>query len=82
MFSLLSGAGLVGPSGVLGTVEVDSLMTGVQEAEGEHIEGVGAECPAAGLEKSCGRDVLLCRGSADVVVFMMELSFSGGLLDS
>lgn len=81
-WSLLSGAGPVGASGVFGTVEVDTLITGVQEAEGEHIKGVGIVYPAAVMEKSCGCGVLLCRGSGDMVEFMMELLISGGLLDS
>lgn len=82
--SLLSGTGPVGSSGVSGTVEVETLITGVMEAEEELVEGVGTVHPAADMEKNCGCDVLLCSGSAGKVVFMMELVLliSAGLGDS
>lgn len=69
--SLLSDTGLVGPSEAFRVEEVAIFRTEVRELEGELIE-VGSVCPAAGMEKSGGGDVLLRGCSSGTVVFMME----------
>lgn len=69
--SLLSDSGLVGPSEAFRVEEVEILITEVRELEGELIE-VGFVCPAAGMEKSGGGDVLLRGSSSGTVVFMVE----------
>ncbi len=73
VFSGAAGAGPVGPSGAFVTVEVVTLVTRVMEVEGELVEGWGTVDAAAVMEKSCGCDVLLSRGSAVSVEFIMEL---------
>lgn len=48
----LSGTGLVGPCGAIGTVEMVALVTRMMEEEGEFVEGVGTVDAAAVMEKS------------------------------